>query len=97
MFDGGMDDNNSSNSFTMMEDKSKSKESTHIDPSIDGIFTNYCDLRSHIIKEEKTIHQLLDLLNIQALHTTRHQKTLIKIGQCAASAIVFLGNLKLFN
>ena len=80
----------------MLEGANDRSRISAYDETQDGIFTNYVDLRA-IIVSEKTITQLLDLLNIPAILIDGAWKTLEKIGQCIASSIVFLESEKHFR
>lgn len=68
----------------------KSQKSGHEDVT-EGIFTSYVDLRQFIVSE-KTVSQLLEFLNCQAVYEERQKSTLSKLGQSIASAIVFSGS-----
>ena len=89
------DGDNSSNSFMLDGINDRSRISAHED-AIDGIFTNYIDLRSFMVTE-KTITQLLELLDTSCLMNEQIWSTLEKISQCVASAIAFLGSVNHFK
>lgn len=62
-------------------------------PSIDGIFTNFVELRSFVVTE-KTITQLRDLFECKNILDEQYATTLSKISQCIASAMIYTSNEK---
>ena len=57
------DQDNSSNSFMMLDGQNTRSWISAQEDAFDGVFTNYLDLRSFIVTE-KTVTLLLDLLDV---------------------------------
>ena len=77
-------------------ERDKSQKSCY-DEVMDGVFTNYIELRSQIVSD-KTVSILLDILNIPTLLSgNKWIRTLEKVGHCIAYSILYTGDERHFR